>query len=213
MEDYIKRRVENDPRIARAKRELYSAMQTGNILLVSNAQGRINKLKKDLTEELVQEFSKSEASLLELKGRLSEEDYKKSVLYSGAINYCIDWIDLMVTDMNVIINKAFPGGRIEIWDNILRLGQEAKIQLNTLHKGAESMSMEIAENSDELFGKVISLIEGVATNKPKVGDVVTLKGTSDTYTIKKIDRRRKDKYSLQKKGQVPIWVNENNINF
>lgn len=213
MEDYIKRRVENDPRIARAKRELYSAMQTGNILLVSNAQGKINKLKKDLTEELVQEFSKSEASLLELKGRLSEADYKKSVLYSGAINYCIDWIDLMVTDMNSIINKAFPGGRIEIWDNILKLGQEAKIQLNTLYKGAESMSMEIAENSDELFNKIISLIEGVATNKPKVGDVVTLKATNEAYTIKKIDRRRKDKYLLQKKGQVPIWVNENNINF
>ena len=213
MEQYIKERVNRDPRIARAKQELYSAMQTGNILLVSNAQGKINKLKKDLTEELVQELSKSEASLLELKGRLSEADYKKSVLYSGAINYLIDWIDLMVTDINSIVSKAFPGGRIEIWDNILKLGEEAKVQLNALHKGAEAMSVEIAENSDELFERIMTLIKGKATKSPEVGDKVTLKGSNDAYVIKKIDRRRKDKYSLQKKGQVPMWVNENNINF
>ena len=213
MEQYIKERVNRDPRIARAKQELYSAMQTGNILLVSNAQGKINKLKEDLTKELVKEFEKSEASLSELKLKLSEEDYKKSLFYSGAINYLIDWIDLMVTDINSIVSKAFPGGRIEIWDNILKLGEEAKVQLNALHKGAEAMSVEIAENSDELFERVMTLIKGKATKSPEVGDKVTLKDSNDTYIIKKIDRRRKDKYSLQKEGQIPMWVNENNINF
>ena len=213
MEGYIKNRVDNDPRITKAKQGLYSAISTGNMLLISNAQGKINKLKEDLTKELVKEFEKSEASLSELKLKLSEEDYKKSLFYSGAINYLIDWIDLMVTDINSIVSKAFPGGRIEIWDNILKLGEEAKVQLNALHKGAEAMSVEIAENSDELFERVMTLIKGKATKSPEVGDKVTLKDSNDTYIIKKIDRRRKDKYSLQKEGQIPMWVNENNINF
>ena len=188
-------------------------MRTNNLLLISKAQGQINKLKETISGELVGELSKSEASLGELKKNMSKEDYNKTILYSGAINYLIDWIDIMITDINSIVSKAFYGGRVEIWDNIQKLGHEAKIQLNTLHSGAEAMSLEIAENSDELFEKVIALIEGVAARSPQVGDVVTLKATNETYTIKKIDRRRKDKYSLQKKGQVPIWVNENNINF
>ena len=213
LENYLINRVNNDPRVHKAKTALEFAKGTRNLLVMSKAQGELNRLKEIIRQELTEELSSSKISLKELREKLSEEDYKKCVFYSGVVNYLIDWMDLVVTDMNSIIGKAYPGGEVYIWDKILKLGKEAKVQLDLLYKNAESMSIEIADNSDDLFESVLGLIKGSATQEPRVGDKVAIKGSNDVYTINRIDKRRKDKYSLQKEGQIPMWVNENNINF
>lgn len=213
LEDHLANRINNDPRVIKAKQAKMFADGTKNLLLMSKAQGAINSLKETIRQELVEELSSSKVSLSDIKTKLTEDDFKRCIFYSGVINYLIDWLDLIVSDMNQIINKAYPGGEVYIWDNILKLGKEAKLQLDLLYKNAESMSMEIADNSDDLFEKVLLLIKDVSTSPmPKKGDIVRVNNSSLEYKVLRIDNRRIDKIQVQTQGQLPMWVNKNNIN-
>lgn len=213
LEKYLTNRINNDPRVIKAKQAKMFADGTRNLLLMSKAQGVINDLKETIREELVEELSDTKVSLSDIKSRLSEEDYKLSIFYSGVANYLIDWLDIVVTDMNQLINKAYPGGKVYIWDNIINLGKQAKVQLDQLYKNAESMSLEIADNSDDIFEKVLLLIKDVSTEPmPKKGDIVMVNNSSLEYKVVRIDNRRIDKIQVQTQGQLPMWVNQNNIN-
>ena len=191
-------------------------MRANNLLGISNAQGEINKLKEVIKQEVIKELNKTRASLKDIKDGLTEEEYKNILFYLASINYMVDWIDILSTNINSTISKVFIKGRIEMWDNLLKLGKEVKLQSNSLFKNAESLSLEIADNSDDVFEKVLLLLRGVVTTVDNkeigVGDNVTLGESKDVYKVIKIDRRRNNKFLVKKEGSIEIWTNEESIN-
>ena len=215
IEKLIADKVKKDERVKKAQANYYANMRANNLLGISNAQGEINKLKEVIKQEVIKELNKTRASLKDIKDGLTEEEYKNILFYLASINYMVDWIDILSTNINSTISKVFIKGRIEMWDNLLKLGKEVKLQSNSLFKNAESLSLEIADNSDDVFEKVLLLLRGVTTVDNKeisVGDNVTLGESKDVYKVIKIDRRRNNKFLVKKDGSVEIWTNEESIN-
>ena len=216
IEKLIADKVKKDERVKKAQANYYANMRANNLLGISNAQGEINKLKEVIKQEVIKELNKTRASLKDIKDGLTEEEYKNILFYLASINYMVDWIDILSTNINSTISKVFIKGRIEMWDNLLKLGKEVKLQSNSLFKNAESLSLEIADNSDDVFEKVLLLLRGVVTtvdNKEiSVGDNVTLGESKDVYKVIKIDRRRNNKFLVKKEGSIEIWTNEESIN-
>lgn len=215
IEELIADKVKKDERVKKAQANYYANMRANNLLGISNAQGEINKLKKVIKEEVIKELNKTRASLKDIKDGLKEEEYKNILFYLASINYMVDWIDILSTNINSTISKVFIKGRIEMWDNLLKLGKEVKLQSNSLFKNAESLSLEIADNSDDVFEKVLLLLRDVTTVNNKeisVGDNVTIGESKDVYKVIKIDRRRNNKFLVKKEGSIEIWTNEKSIN-
>ena len=215
IEKLIADKVKKDERVKKAQANYYANMRANNLLGISNAQGEINKLKEVIKQEVIKELNKTRASLKDIKDGLTEEEYKNILFYLASINYMVDWIDILSTNINSTISKVFIKGRIEMWDNLLKLGKEVKLQSNSLFKNAESLSLEIADNSDYIFEKVLLLLRGVTTVDNKeisVGDNVTLGESKDVYKVIKIDRRRNNKFLVKKDGSIEIWTNEESIN-
>lgn len=215
IEKLIADKVKKDERVKKAQANYYANMRANNLLGISNAQGEINKLKEVIKQEVIKELNKTRASLKDIKDGLTEEEYKNILFYLASINYMVDWIDILSTNINSTISKVFIKGRIEMWDNLLKLGKEVKLQSNSLFKNAESLSLEIADNSDDVFEKVLLILRGVTTVDSKeisVGDNVTLGESKDVYKVIKIDRRRNNKFLVKKEGSIEIWTNEESIN-
>ena len=213
LEKFVLNKVQKNKKYQRLLKDLDLAIKSGNFLIQSKIQGDMNKIKEEITNELMRELSSDKTSLMELSKKMKPGEFSKCILYSNAINYMVDWIDIMVVSMNTIIERIYPNGSIPAWDKIRALGKEVQLHLDNINNSSEKIANQIAENSDELFEIVIDEIKNKLLKKYTIGDKVRLKGRDIIYEIVGVDRRRKEPYLIKQidTDNTPVRVSPQKI--
>jgi hypothetical protein len=143
--------------VSQYKRETSKGMFVQATQTKAEVSKRMDVLRQGLESTLVEE----KTNLGETLSKMSPEDRDKCILWVNAIPMLSDWIELLSMNVNEVVKKYSPDVRVSMYDQIIKLGKEAKKHVEFMG-GSTSMSYRetFADNSDEMMERFLVEVKG-----------------------------------------------------
>ena len=75
LEKFVLNKVQKNKKYQRLLKDLDLAIKSGNFLIQSKIQGDMNKIKEEITNELMRELSSDKTSLMELSKKMKPGEF------------------------------------------------------------------------------------------------------------------------------------------
>lgn len=124
----------------------------------------INKEIEDYKEKEVKRYieilDRDRSSLMDLSDLMTEDERFRCVLNSHMIVMFAKWIEGCNQDMNKVLDRYLPGGRITLYDNLRKMGREtANIMANLGKTTSMGYQAKLNEHSSKLYLQIESQVK------------------------------------------------------
>lgn len=139
----------------RKYRKLLAAEQayrvSRNFALMMNERGKQVAMEIEEYNQFLKEVNSDSITVEELRDGLTDEQRWQVIHKTNFALLCCDWIESLTLEIHEILADELDGGRIVLYDKLLRMGKEAtKIRQAIVDKGDMEYQCEFGDMADDL---------------------------------------------------------------
>lgn len=133
----------------------------------------LDEVQMNVVQSIINHRVVEEENVIDLMRSMSEDDQMRLSISLNIILFCIDQIDFHITESNEIIKKYYPDCRLEMYDNLNKVGKEVKEQMKYLGKN-ERIGLQIifSDIADNLTDMLVNKVKAYIRKKKQVGEIV-----------------------------------------
>lgn len=147
----MKRMISEDSQIVALRNKKANLIRTRRYAEAMKLSSDMKRIEQQVINEYLANYEGQAERMDNLMGDMSEEDIDSINTCTNSIIFLADMIETFVMDSNEILKKYHPDYRIEMFDKLTKLGNEAKNQIKFMSECTQNeFQVCFADSADDI---------------------------------------------------------------
>lgn len=171
----MEKAIREDPQMVKLETKKREQIRKGMYIQAQNTKEMMNRIVDRVINDYLSTYKGEVVRMDELLKGMSEKDREDINVLSNCIVAMCDMIETFTMDCNSILHKYHPDFNIEMYDKLIEMGREAKVQMDFMAKNTDMMyQCTFADFADDITvlvkNKVKSLVRKLRQKKEAKND-------------------------------------------
>lgn len=133
-------------------------LRRGEMVKAMMATKMINEIERKAMHYYISEFHRQKVRVNDLLRKMPEEDQDLMCVYGDALVFLADVLESLVLEVNQVLERTHPEFRIDMFDDLVKLGKEAKkhVRLLDYHEEDKYYMNLYGDTVDKLHDMIIN---------------------------------------------------------
>lgn len=168
--DKLNETIERHPTVRKLRNRIEMCQRKGDYVGMAQARADISRIQKTVEEEYIKQNSVITKRIESFRHEMNDEDQERMSINANMVILLSDMLETCCVEINEIVGKYQSEYRVEMFDDIIRLGKACSEQMKWMSEQTDMFyQLTFAEVGDNLTmmikNKVKSLLRKVHSKR------------------------------------------------